>query len=106
MANAEAGKAVDDAQQIKAYAKAEDDYVVSEEVELDAVTLENVQTIDIDEVGEADTIEWTNSILPNLLVRRTKWAKRRSPSSVRIERMVADYAPSSCCRRCRGCGRP
>jgi hypothetical protein len=106
MSNAETGKAVDDAQQVKAYEKAEDDYVVSEEVELDAVTLESVQTIDIDEVGEADTIEWTNSILPTLLFRWTKWAKRRSPSSARIVRMVADYTPSSRCRRCRGCGRP
>ena len=52
------GKAVDDDDQTKAYAKGEDDYVILEEDELDSVHLESARTIDIDEFVEADTIEW------------------------------------------------
>jgi len=52
------GKTVEDDDQVKAYPKAEDDYVILEEDELDAVQLESARTIDIDSFVTADTIEW------------------------------------------------
>ena len=48
------GKAVDDDDQTRAYQKAEDDYVILEEDDLDSVQLESARTIDIDEFVEAD----------------------------------------------------
>ena len=56
--DAVSGKTVESDDQVKAYEKAEDDYVILEEDELDAVQLESARTIDIDEFVEADTIEW------------------------------------------------
>jgi DNA end-binding protein Ku len=52
------GKLVDDDDQARAYPKGEDDYVILEEEDLDAVQLESTRTIDINEFVEADTIEW------------------------------------------------
>ena len=66
--DAETGKTVDDEHQVKAYEKAEDDYVVLEDEELDAVKLESVRTIDIDEFVEEDTIEWTYFDTPYFVV--------------------------------------
>jgi len=56
--DAESGKTVESEDQAKAYQRGEDDYVILEEDELDAVQLESARTIDIDEFVEADTIEW------------------------------------------------
>jgi len=66
--DAATGKTVDDEHQVKAYEKAEDDYVVLEDEELDAVKLESVRTIDIDEFVEEDTIEWTYFDTPYFVV--------------------------------------
>jgi DNA end-binding protein Ku len=66
--DAESGKTVDDDQQVKAYEKAEDDYVILEEDDLDAVRLESVRTLDIDEFVEADTVEWTYFDSPYFVV--------------------------------------
>jgi len=56
--DAETGKTVEDDDQVKGYERAEDDYVLLEDEDLDAVQLESTRTIDIDEFVEADTIEW------------------------------------------------
>jgi len=56
--DAVSGKAVDDDDQTKAYAKGEDDYVILEEDDLDSVQLESARTIAIDEFVETDSIEW------------------------------------------------
>ena len=66
--DADSGKTVDDEHQVKAYEKAEDDYVVLEDEDLDAVKLDSVRTIDIDEFVEADTIEWTYFDTPYFVV--------------------------------------
>ncbi len=59
---------MDDEHQAKAYEKAADDYVVLEDEDLDAVKLDSVRTIDIDEFIEADTIEWTYFDTPYFVV--------------------------------------
>lgn len=66
--DAETGRTVDDDHQVKAYEKAEDDYVILEDDELDAVKLDSVRTIDIDEFVEADTVEWTYFDTPYFVV--------------------------------------
>lgn len=66
--DADTGKTVDDEHQAKAYEKAADDYVVLEDEDLDAVKLDSVRTIDIDEFIEADTIEWTYFDTPYFVV--------------------------------------
>ena len=52
-------KVVDKDQQAKGYQKAEEEYVLMEDGELDAVKLESARTIDIDEFAPADSVEWT-----------------------------------------------
>lgn len=66
--DAVSGRTVEDDDQAKAYEKGEDDYVVLEEDELDAVQLESARTIDIDEFVEADTIEWVYYDSPYFVV--------------------------------------
>ena len=66
--DAETGKTVDDDHQVNAYEKAEDDYVILEDDELDAVKLESVRTIDIDEFVDAESIEWTYFDTPYFVV--------------------------------------
>ncbi|WP_449393615.1 non-homologous end joining protein Ku [Devosia riboflavina] len=52
-------KVVDKDQQAKGYQKAEEEYVLMEDDELDAVKLESARTIDIDEFAPANSVEWT-----------------------------------------------
>jgi DNA end-binding protein Ku len=66
--DAKTGKAVDKDDQVKAYEKGEDDYVVLEDDELDAVQLESARTIDIDEFAPADSIEWVYFDSPYFVV--------------------------------------
>jgi DNA end-binding protein Ku len=66
--DAETGKTVDDEHQVKAYQKGEDDYVIIEEEELDAVKLESVRTIDIDEFVDEDSVEWVYFDSPYFVV--------------------------------------
>jgi len=51
-------KAVDEEDQVKGYPRGEDDYVLLEDDELDAVALESTRTIDIDMFVPADSIGW------------------------------------------------
>ncbi|NLS16578.1 Ku protein [Rhizobium sp. P40RR-XXII] len=52
------GTAVDEDDEVKGYERGEDDYVVLEDEELDAVALESTRTIDIEMFGPRDGIEW------------------------------------------------
>lgn len=56
--DAGSGEAVDDDDQAKAYPQGEDDYVILEDEELEAVQLESARTLEIDAFVEADTVEW------------------------------------------------
>ena len=62
------GKTVESDDQVKAYAKGEDDYVILEDDELDSVQLESARTIDISSFVEADTIEWVYYDSPYFVV--------------------------------------
>lgn len=66
--DAVSGKAVADDDQTKAYQKAEDDYVILEEDDLDSVQLESARTIDIDQFVASDTIEWVYFDSPYFVV--------------------------------------
>ncbi len=52
------GKPVDDDKIVKGYERGEDDYVLLEDEELDAVALESARTIDIDMFVDADSLDW------------------------------------------------
>ena len=52
--DAETGKPVDEDDEVKGYQRGEDDYVMLEDDELDAVALESTRTIDIDMFVPAD----------------------------------------------------
>lgn len=66
--DASSGRTVEDDDQVKAYEKGEDDYVVLEEEDLDAVQLESARTIDIGEFVEADSVEWVYYDSPYFVV--------------------------------------
>ncbi len=53
------GKTVEKDDQVRAYEKGEDEYVILEEEDLDAVQLESTRTIDIAEFAPEDSVEWT-----------------------------------------------
>jgi DNA end-binding protein Ku len=52
------GEPVDEEHEVKGYARGEDDYVLLEDEELEAVRLESTRTIDIEKFTPADSIEW------------------------------------------------
>ncbi|MEP7452253.1 Ku protein [Phyllobacterium sp. SB3] len=52
------GKAVDEDDEVKGYQRGEDEYVMLEEDEIDAVGLESTRTIDIEMFVPADSIDW------------------------------------------------
>jgi DNA end-binding protein Ku len=56
--DAVSGKPVADDDEVKGYERGEDEYVLLEDEELDAVALESTRTIDIDKFVDADTIGW------------------------------------------------
>lgn len=56
--DAVSGKTCEDDDQTEAHEKAEDDWVILEEDELDTVQLESARNIDINEFVEADRVEW------------------------------------------------
>ena len=56
--DAVSGKAVDEDDELKGYQRGENDYVLLEDEELDAVGLESTRTIDIETFVEADSIGW------------------------------------------------
>jgi DNA end-binding protein Ku len=56
--DAASGKPVDEDDEAKGYARGEDDFVLLEEDELEAVALDSTRTIDIETFVPADSIEW------------------------------------------------
>ena len=66
--DAVSGKTVDDDHQVKAYEKADDDYVILEDEELEAVQLDSARTIDIGEFVDADSVEWVYYDSPYFVV--------------------------------------
>ena len=52
------GKEVGEEDEVKGYEKGEDQYVMLEDEELEAVALESTRTIDIDVFVARDSIEW------------------------------------------------
>ncbi|RYE09780.1 MAG: Ku protein [Hyphomicrobiales bacterium] len=66
--DAVSGRAVDSDHQVKAYAKGEDENVILEDDELDAVKLDSIRTIDVNEFVEADTVEWVYYDSPYFVV--------------------------------------
>lgn len=62
------GTAVDDDDQVKGYPRGEDDHVILEDEEIDAVALESTRTIDIDVFVPAGSIEWVWYDKPHYLV--------------------------------------
>ena len=61
-------KPVKDADEVKGYARGEDDYVLLTDDELDAVALDTVRTIDIETFVPRDSIEWIYLEKPHYLV--------------------------------------
>lgn len=66
--DAESGKPVAEDNQVKGYARSEDDYVLLEDDEIDAVALESTRTIDIEMFVPADTVGWIWYDRPHYLV--------------------------------------
>jgi DNA end-binding protein Ku len=56
--DAVSGKTVDEDDEVKGYPRGEDDYVLLEDDELEAVALESTRTIDINMFVSADSIDW------------------------------------------------
>lgn len=95
--DAETGKPVAEDDQARGYPRGEDDHVVLEEDELDAVALESTRTIDIEEFVPADKIGWIWYDRPHFLLPNDKVAEEafavireamRSTGTVGIARLV------------------
>jgi DNA end-binding protein Ku len=56
--DAETGQPVDEANEVKGYARGEDDYVLLEDEELELVALESARTINIQSFVAAESIDW------------------------------------------------
>ena len=56
--DAETGKPVDEADEVKGYARDEDAYVLLEDEELESVALESARTIDIQSFVTSESIDW------------------------------------------------
>ncbi|HEV7717493.1 MAG TPA: Ku protein [Arsenicitalea sp.] len=65
-------KPVDDDNQVKGYPRDEEDYVMLEDDELDAVALESTRTIDIDKFVPKESIDWIWYDTPHFLVPNDK----------------------------------
>lgn len=66
--DAESGKPVAEEEQVKGYARGEDDYVLLEDDEIDAVALESTRTIDIEMFVPEDSVGWIWFDRPHYLV--------------------------------------
>jgi DNA end-binding protein Ku len=56
--HAETGKPVDEANEVKGYARGEDDYVLLDDEELESIELESARTIDIQSFVASESIDW------------------------------------------------
>ena len=62
------GKAVNEDEEVKGYPRGEDDYVMLEDDEIEAVALESTRTIDIETFVPRESIEWIWYDSPHYLV--------------------------------------
>jgi len=62
------GRAVGEDDEVKGYPRGEDDYVILEDDEIEAVALESTRTIDIETFVPRETIEWIWYDAPHFLV--------------------------------------
>jgi DNA end-binding protein Ku len=62
------GKPVNEEDEVKGYPRGEDDYVMLEDDEIEAVALESTRTIDIETFVPRETIEWIWYDAPHFLV--------------------------------------
>ena len=62
------GKPVDEDDEVKGYPRGEDDYVMLEDEEIEAVALESTRTIDIETFVKHESIEWIWYDTPHYLV--------------------------------------
>lgn len=62
------GKTVDEDDEVKGYPRGEDDYVMLEDEEIEAVALESTRTIDIETFVPRESIEWIWYDSPHYLV--------------------------------------
>ncbi|WP_313193326.1 Ku protein [Shinella zoogloeoides] len=62
------GKAVNEDDEVKGYPRGEDDYVMLEDEEIEAVALESTRTIDIESFVPRESIEWIWYDSPHYLV--------------------------------------
>lgn len=62
------GKAVNEDEEVKGYPRGEDDYVMLEDDEIEAVALESTRTIDIETFVPRESIEWIWYDSPHFLV--------------------------------------
>ncbi|PYB77550.1 Ku protein [Rhizobium wuzhouense] len=70
--DAQTGEPVDDEDQVKGYARGEDDYVLIEDEELDDVALESTRTIDIESFVPQNSIGWIWYDSPHFLAPADK----------------------------------
>jgi DNA end-binding protein Ku len=56
--DAETGKPVDEADEVKGYARGENDYVLLDDDELESIGLESARTIDVQSFVAAESIDW------------------------------------------------
>ncbi len=66
--DAETGKPVDEDDEVKGYPRGEDEHVLLEDDELEAVALDSTRTIDIDMFVPSDSIEWVWFDKPHYLM--------------------------------------
>lgn len=66
--DAATGKPVDEEHEVKGYQRGEDDFVILEEDELEAVALESTRTIDIEKFVESESISWIYYDKPHYLM--------------------------------------
>lgn len=64
----ESEKPVDEDDQVKGYQRGEDEYIILEDDEIEAVALESTRTIDIDMFAPRESIEWIWYDKPHYLV--------------------------------------
>ncbi len=70
--DAATGKKVAEADEVKGFPRGEDDYVMLEDDEIEAVALDSTRTIDIDQFVPADSIEWIWLDKPHYLLPADK----------------------------------
>ena len=106
--DAEGGKRVDEDDEVKGYPKGEDEFVLLEDDELDAVALESTRTIDVDMFAPAeDTSNGFGTTSRTTSLRMTKWERRPFGSSARRWPRQTRSNLASCdvpARACRNAG--